>query len=45
MGAAQVIALCIAATILAAILCALAVGVALRWTRRHPHPGRRGRSL
>ncbi len=36
MGAVEVIALCIAAVVLAAILCALAVVIAVRWTGRHP---------
>jgi hypothetical protein len=36
MGAAEVMALCIAAVVLAAILCSLAVAIAVCWTRRHP---------
>lgn len=38
MGTVEVIALCIAAVVLAAGLCSLAVVVAIRWTRRHPEP-------
>lgn len=34
MGAAEVMA--IAAVVLAAILCSLAVAIAVCWTRRHP---------
>lgn len=44
MGAAEVMALCIAAVVLAAILCSLAVAIAVCWTRRHPHDMRDGPS-
>lgn len=42
MSAVEVVALCIAAVVLAAILCSLAVGIAVRWTQRHPQARRRG---
>ena len=35
MSAIEVIAFCIAAVVVAAILCALAVALAVWWTRRH----------
>jgi len=41
MGPVEVVALCIAAVVLAAILCSLAVVIAVVWTDRHPQPGRR----
>jgi hypothetical protein len=46
MGAGEVIASGIAAVVLAAILCSLAVVIAVWWTQRHPlrhhRPGRPG---
>ena len=44
MNAVEVIALCVAAIVLAATLCSLAVAIAVGLTRRHPQDIIRGGS-